>query len=87
MKLRRGSKGMEVCAYVHVETLQPTLRKKLHSVGGVCMLSHLGLGQFHQGGRVLGRGYIREGIHLRQAKATHPGWTTRIVIEKWPSKC
>lgn len=34
MELSRGSKEMGVCASVCVETLQPTLRKKLHSVGG-----------------------------------------------------
>lgn len=72
---------------VWAETLPLTLRKKLHSVGGVCMLSYLALGQFHRGRRVLERGRIREEIHLRPARATYPGWTTRIIIEKWPSKC
>lgn len=33
------------------------------------------------------RGRIREEIRLRPARATYPGWTTRIIIETWPSKC
>ena len=45
---------------VWAETLPLTLRKKLHSVGGVCMLSYLALGQLHR------RRRVRKGVVLEK---------------------